>query len=63
MALGRIERGTVVVLLVDFLAVMGVMTGGLLYAHIQPIFLALLSAVTFALFLFVWILMTRSTSS
>jgi hypothetical protein len=61
--LGRIERGTVTVLLIDFLAAMGVMTGGLLYAHIQPIYLAVLSGITFVLFLFVWILMTRTTNS
>jgi len=57
----RVERGTVAVLLVDFLAAVGVMTFGLLYARVDPVYLVLLSAVTFALFLLVWVMLRRSS--
>lgn len=57
----RVERGTVAILLVDFLAAMGVMTFGLLYANVDPVYLAVLSAVTFALFLLVWVMLRRSS--
>jgi hypothetical protein len=50
----------VAVLLVDFLAAMAVITFGLLYAKVDPVYLALLSAITFILFFVVSILLTRS---
>ncbi len=56
----RIERGTVAVLLVDFLAAMAVITGGLLYARVDPVYLVLLGAITFALFFLVWALLAKS---
>jgi hypothetical protein len=56
----QIERGTVAVLLVDFLAAMGVMTFGLIYAKVDPIYLVLLSAITFGLFFVVWALLVKS---
>lgn len=49
----RIEKGTVAVLLVDFLAAMAVITGGLLYARVDPAYLLVLGAITFALFFLV----------
>jgi hypothetical protein len=55
----KVERGTVAVLLIDLLAAMGVMTFGLLYARVDPAYLALLSAITFALFLLVWVMLRR----
>jgi hypothetical protein len=45
---------------VDFLAAMGVMTAGLLYAKVNPIYLVLLSAITFALFFVVGALLRKS---
>ena len=56
----QVERGTVAVLLVDFLAAMGVMTFGLIYARVDPAYLVLLSAITFGLFFIVWALLARS---
>jgi len=56
----QVERGTVAVLLADFLAAMGVITFGLIYAKVDPVYLALLSAITFGLFLIVWALLARS---
>jgi hypothetical protein len=57
MSMPGIERGTVAVLLIDFLATMGVITAGLLYAKVDPAYLVLLSAITFRLFLVVWVLL------
>jgi len=45
------------VLLADFLAAMGVITFGLFYAKISPVYLLLLSAITFSLFFLVWVLL------
>jgi len=56
----QVERGTVAVLLVDFLAAMGVITFGLLYAKVDPVYLVLLSAMTFVLFFIVWALLAKS---
>jgi hypothetical protein len=56
-----IDRGTTSVLLVDFLAAMGVMTFGLLYAKVDPVYLVLLAAITFALFFMVWALLAKSS--
>ena len=60
MPLRSIERATVAVLLVDFLAAMGVITAGLLYARISPVYLVCLGVITFALFFIVWVLLSRS---
>ena len=56
----KVERGTVAVLLIDFLAAMGVITFGLLYAKVNPVYLVLLSAITFGLFFVVWVLLAKS---
>ena len=56
----QVERGTVVVLLADFLAAMGVITFGLIYAKVDPVYLVLLSAITFGLFFIVWALLAKS---
>jgi len=56
----QVERGTIAVLLVDFLAAMGVITFGLIYAKADPVYLVLLSAITFGLFFVVWALLARS---
>ena len=53
----KVERGTVAVLLIDFLAAMGVITFGLLYAKVNPVYLALVAAITFVLFYIVWVLL------
>jgi len=60
MTMPQVERGTVAVLLVDFLAAMGVITFGLLYAKVDPVYLVLLSAITFGLFFIVWALLAKS---
>jgi len=56
----QVERGTVVVLLADFLAAMGVITFGLIYARVDPVYLVLLSAITFGLFFIVLVLLAKS---
>jgi len=56
----RVRKGTTKILLVDFLVAMGVMTFGLLYAKISPIYLVLLSSITFVLFFIVSILLVDS---
>jgi hypothetical protein len=56
----QVERGTVAVLLVDFLAAMAVIAFGVIYAKVDPVYLVLLSAITFALFFIVWALLARS---
>ena len=56
----RTERGTVAVLLIDFLAAMAVITGGLLYAKVAPVYLVILAGITFALFFIVWALLSKS---
>lgn len=56
----RVERGTVTVLLVDFLAAMRVMTAGLIYTKVDPVYLVILSGITFGLFFLVWALLVRS---
>jgi hypothetical protein len=50
------------VLLADFLAAMAVITFGLLYARVDPIYLVVLSAITFALFFIVSFLMRQSST-
>jgi membrane-bound metal-dependent hydrolase YbcI (DUF457 family) len=59
----KVERGAGVVLLVDFLATMGVITFGLLYARVDPVYLALLAGITFALFFVISFLLRRSSVS
>ena len=59
----KVERGARVVLLVDFLATMGVITFGLLYAKVEPVYLALLAGITFALFFIVSFLVRSSSAS
>ena len=59
----RTERGTVAVLLADFLAAMAVMTGGLLYTKIAPAYLLLLVGLTFGLFFVVWLLLALSNKA
>jgi len=54
------DRGTTAVLLVDFLAAMGVITFGLLYARVNPVYLFLLASITFGLFFLVWALLSRA---
>jgi hypothetical protein len=48
------------VLLADFLVTMVVITFGLLYAKVNPVYLAILAGITFALFFVVSTLLTRS---
>lgn len=55
-----VDRGTTVVLLVDFLVTMSVVTGGLLYAKINPVYLLMISVVTFVLFFVIWGLLLGS---
>lgn len=57
----QVERGTVAVLLADFLAAMGVIAFGVIYAKVDPVYLVLLSAITFALFFVVWALLAKSS--
>ena len=54
------ERGTTVVLLIDFLVTMGVATAGLLYIKVNPLYLLMMSVLTFVLFLIVWALLLGS---
>jgi hypothetical protein len=58
--LPKIERGTVAVLLVDFLAAMGAITFGLVYAKVELVYIVLLSAITFGLLFIVWALLAKS---
>jgi len=58
----QVEKGTVVVLLADFLAAMGVITFGLIYARVDPVYLVLLSAITFGLFFIVLVLLAKSAN-
>ena len=44
------NRGTTIVLLIDFIATMGVTTAGVLYLRTSPLYLLLLAMVTFVLF-------------
>jgi len=53
-------RGSVAVLLVDFLAAMAVITFGLLYAKESPVDLLILAGLTFGLFFVISILLSRS---
>ncbi len=39
------------------------MTAGLIYARVNPVYLVLLSAITFALFFLVWALLVKSARS
>ena len=56
-------KGTTAILLADFLAAMGSITFGLLYAKVNPVYLVLLCAITFGLFLTVWALLAKSDSA
>jgi hypothetical protein len=54
------DRGTMAVLLADFLAAVGAITFGLLYAKVDLGYLLLLLGITFGLFFVVWGLLAQA---
>jgi len=54
------DRGTMAVLLADFLAAVGAITFGLLYAKVNLGYLLLLLGITFGLFFVVWGLLAQA---
>ncbi len=56
-------RGTVAVLLADFLAAMAVITFGLLYARTSPFDLLILTSITIGFFLVVLVLLSKSETT